>query len=78
VRREVSPLLLAALRASGGSGAHAAAARQVLLFVIVAQMLAAEGHEGPPHASSRAPRRVAPRRSRLPRRDALSGRRPRG
>ena len=78
MRREFAPLLLVALRASGGSGAHAAAARQVVLFLLVAQMLAAEGHDGPPHVSSRAPRRVAPRRSRLPHRDSLSGRRPRG
>ena len=78
MRREFAPLVLVALRASEGSGAHAAAARQVVLFVIVAQMLAADGHEGPPHVSSRAPRRVVPRRDRLPHRDSLSGRRPRG
>ena len=40
MRRELAPLLLVALRASGGSGAHAAAARQVVMFVLVAQMLA--------------------------------------
>jgi len=78
VRRESAPLLLVALRASGGAGPHAAAARQVVLFVLIAQMLAASQHDGPPHVSARAPRRVAPRRSRLPHRDSLSGRRPRG
>jgi hypothetical protein len=78
VRRELAPLLLVALRASGGSGAHAAAARQVVMFVLVAQMLAAAQHDGPPHVSSRAPRRVAPSRNRLPHRDSLTGRRPRG
>jgi hypothetical protein len=78
VRREFAPLFLVALRASGGSGAHAAAARQVVLFVLMAQMLAAAQHDGPPHVSSRAPRAVVPRRSRLPHRDSLAGRRPRG
>jgi hypothetical protein len=78
VRREFAPLFLIALRASGGSGAHAAAARQVVLFLLVAQMLAAGQHDGPPHVSSRAPRTVGPRRSRLPHRDSLAGRRPRG
>jgi hypothetical protein len=78
VRREFAPLLTAALRASGGTGPHAQAARQVVLFVMIAQLLASADHDGPPHASSRAPRRVRARRSRLPHRDSLSGRRPRG
>jgi hypothetical protein len=78
LRREFAPLFLMALRASGGSGRHADAARQVVLLVLVAQLLAASEHEGPPHASSRAPRHVRARRSRLPHRDTLSGRRPRG
>jgi hypothetical protein len=69
---------MAALRASGGTGPHAQAARQVVLFVLVAQLLANAGHDGPPHASARAPRQVRARRSRLPHRDSLSGRRPRG
>jgi len=78
VRRELAPLYLMALRASGASGRHAEAARQVVLFVLVAQMLAAEQHDGPPHASARAPRQVRARRSRRPHRDTLAGRRPRG
>jgi hypothetical protein len=78
VRREFAPLFLVALRASGGSGAHADAARQVVLLVLIAQLLAASQHDGPPHVSSRPPRTAGPRRSRLPHRDALSGRRPRG
>jgi hypothetical protein len=78
LRREFAPLFLMALRASGGSGPHADAARQVVLFVLIAQMLAAAQHDGPPHVSSRAPRAVGPRRSRLPHRDTLTGRRPRG
>jgi hypothetical protein len=78
MRREFAPLFLVALRASGGSGRHADAARQVVLLMLVAQMLAAAGHDGPPHASTRAPRHVRARRSRLPHLDSLSGRRPRG
>jgi hypothetical protein len=78
LRREFTPLLIVALRASGGGGAHAAAARQVVLFVLVAQMLASADHDGPPHASMRAPRHMRARRSRLPHHDSLSGRRPRG
>jgi hypothetical protein len=77
VRREFAPLLLAALRASGGSGPHAAAAREVVLLILMAQLLASAQHDGPPKASGRAPRHV-PRRSRLPHRDSLAGRRPRG
>lgn len=78
MRRELAPLLLVALRASGGSGTHAAAAREVVLLILVAQMLAAAQHDGPPHVSSRAPRAVGTRRDRLPHRDSLAGRRPRG
>jgi hypothetical protein len=78
LRREFAPLFLMALRASGGSGQHADAARQVVLLVLITQMLAAAQHDGPPHASARAPRQVRARRSRLQHRDALSGRRPRG
>jgi hypothetical protein len=78
VRREFAPLLMAALRASGGSGPHAQAAREVVLLVLIAQMLASADHDGPPHASTRAPRRVHARRSQLPHRDSLAGRRPRG
>jgi hypothetical protein len=78
VRREFAPLLMAALRASGGSGPHAQAAREVVLLVLIAQMLASADHDGPPHASTRAPRRVHAHRSQLPHRDSLAGRRPRG
>jgi hypothetical protein len=78
MRREFAPLLIVALRASGGTGAHAAAAREIVLFVLVAQMLASADHDGPPHASARAPRHVRARRKRLPHRDSLAGRRPRG
>jgi hypothetical protein len=50
----------------------------VVLLVLVAQMLAAAQHDGPPHASARAPRQVRARRSRRPHIEPLSGRRPRG
>jgi hypothetical protein len=78
LRREFAPLFLMALRASGGTGRHADAARQVVLLMLIAQLLAASDHDGPPHGAARAPRHVRSRRSRLPHRDTLSGRRPRG
>jgi hypothetical protein len=78
VRRDLAPLLVIALRASDGSGAHAEAARQMVLFVLVAQLLAGSEHDGPPHAAQRAPRQVHARWSRRPRVETLSGRRPRG
>ena len=71
-------LLLIALRASGGRGPHAEAARNVVLAVLLAQMLAGAAHEGPPHPAGRAPRRVVPRRDRRAFRETLAGRRPRG
>ena len=67
-----------ALRASGGRAAHAEAARRLLLTLILARLLADAGHAGPPHAARRAPRHQRPFRHRLPHRDTLSGRRPRG
>jgi hypothetical protein len=78
VPRDLRALLLIALRTSGGRGPHAEAARNVVLTIVLAQMLADAGHDGPPHPSWRAPRRVAPRRSWLVRRESLAGRRPRG
>ena len=78
MRRDLAPLLLVAVRASGGTGAHAAAARQIVLLVLVSQLLADSQHDGPPHASARAPRQHRPPRSPLPHRDSLAGRRPRG
>jgi hypothetical protein len=76
--RDLRALLVWALRASNGRGPHAEAARNVVLAIMIAQLLAASGHEGPPHAAQRAPRHDRPRRHRLPHRDTLSGRRPRG
>lgn len=76
--RNLESLLVIALRASGGSGAHAERARNVVLLVLLAQLLAAAGHDGPPHASGRAPRRLGARRSRRVRIESVTGRRPRG
>jgi hypothetical protein len=78
MRRDPAVLLVIALRASGGSGTHAEAARQVVLFVIVAQLLAAAQHDGPPHDTERAPRQLRARRSRRPHIVSFAGRRPRG
>ena len=78
MRRDLAPLLLVALRASDGTGAHAAAARQIVLLVVVAELLADSQHDGPPHPSARPPRQHRPPRKRLPHRDSLAGRRPRG
>ena len=78
VPRDVRALLLIALRASGGRGPHAEAARNVVLTILMAQLLAGSAHDGPPHAAARAPRRVAPRRDRRAYRESLAGRRPRG
>jgi hypothetical protein len=78
VHRDPALLLVIALRASGGSGPHAEAARQVVLLVLVAQLLAGAQHDGPPHAAERAPRHLRARRSRRPHIESLSGRRPRG
>jgi hypothetical protein len=53
----------------------------MLLALLFAQLLAESGHEGPPHAARRAGwagRHSRPSRGRLPHRDTLAGRRPRG
>jgi hypothetical protein len=76
--RDLASLFVVALRASGGSGAHAERARQVVLLVLLAQLLAASQHDGPPHGSMRAPRRLGVRRARRTRVEAVTGRRPRG
>ena len=76
--RDVASLMVVALRASGGSGAHAERAREVVLLVLFAQLLAAAQHDGPPHDAQRAPLRLGTRRSRQPRLESVTGRRPRG
>jgi hypothetical protein len=67
---------LVALR--GLRGNHSEAARNVLLTILLAQLLAGAGHEGPPHRSWGAPRHTRVPRSKLPRRGSVSGRRARG
>jgi hypothetical protein len=70
-------LFVLALRASAGHR-HAEAARNVLLTILLAQLLAGAAHEGPPHPARRAPRRgPAPKTHRV-RRGTVTGRRPRG
>jgi hypothetical protein len=78
VPRDMRSLLLIALRASGGRGPHAEAARNVVLAILLAQLLAGSAHDGPPHPAGRAPRRVVPRRDYRAFRASLTGRRPRG
>jgi hypothetical protein len=77
VPNDLRALLLIALRAQAGRGPHADAARQVVLAIVLAQILAGAGHEGPPHAARRAPRHVRGD-SRRWARVSLAGRRPRG
>jgi hypothetical protein len=72
----LNELLVLALRAT--SGRHAEAARDVLLTLLLLELLASSAHEGPPHASARAPRRVYAPRQRLAARTSVMGRRPRG
>lgn len=76
--RDVGTFLTWALRVQAGSGPQAEFARNVIVAVLVAQMLAAAQHEGPPHAAHRAPRHPRPKRQWRAHRDSLSGRRPRG
>ena len=78
MRHDLGTILAWALRAQAGRGPHAELARQVVLAVLVAQLMAGSRHEGPPHAARRAPRSSRPRRERLPYRESLAGRRPRG
>jgi hypothetical protein len=75
---ELRGLLALALRASDGRSAHAQAARNVVLAILLAQLLAGAGHARAPWVARRAPRHARPRRHRLPHRESLSGRRPRG
>jgi hypothetical protein len=75
---ELRALLTLALRASDGRGAQAEAARNVVLTILLAQLLAGAGHAAPPQSSQRAPRHARPRRQRRAYRDSLAGRRPRG
>jgi len=73
-----APLLPLLLRAAGGRGAHADAARRAVVWLLLARLMADAGHAGPPHRPARPPRRTARHASLRHRRDALAGRRPRG
>ena len=75
---ELRALLTLALRASEGRGAHAEAARNVVLTILLAQLLAGAGEAAPPLPAQRAPRHARPRRQRRAYRASLAGRRPRG
>ena len=78
MRRDVGTFLALALRIQRRGGPQTELARQVVLAVVFAQLLAAADHAGPPHAARRPPRDAGRRRQRLQHRDSLSGRRPRG
>jgi hypothetical protein len=49
-----------------------------VLTILLAQLLAGAGHEGPPHPARRPPRKAHAPRHRAAYRDSLAGRRPRG
>jgi hypothetical protein len=72
----VNELLVLALRAS--SGRHSEAARNILLTILLARLLAEAAHDGPPHAARRPAGHGPAPRSRLPHRSTTTGRRPRG
>jgi hypothetical protein len=78
MRHDLGTFLAWALRAQAGRGPHAAYARQVVLAVLLAQLLAGSRHDGPPHAARRPPRDALLRRQRMTYRESLAGRRPRG
>jgi hypothetical protein len=78
MRSDLGTFLAWALRAQRGRGPQAELARQVVLAVLVAQLLAGSQHERPPHAARRAPRQSRARRQRIAYRESLAGRRPRG
>jgi hypothetical protein len=78
MRHDLGTFFTWALRAQAGSGPHAELARQVVLAVLVAQLVAGAQHAGPPHGARRPPRAARPRRVRVAYRESLAGRRPRG
>jgi hypothetical protein len=71
-------VLQTALRIQARGGAHAEMARQVVLFLLFAEILAGSGHAGPPHRGFAPPRSDARRAGRRTFRESLAGRRPRG
>ncbi len=78
MRDDAGTILAWFARIQAGDGPHAELARQVVVALLFAHLLAAGAHAGPPHASRRPPRHSGLRRQRLPHRDSLCGRRPRG
>ena len=78
MRHDLGTFLAWALRAQAGRGPQAEFARQVVLAVLVAQLVAGAQHAGPPHGAMRAPRQARPKRQRVAYRESLAGRRPRG
>lgn len=71
-------VLLLALRAQAGGDRHRELMRNVVLWILLAQLLAAERGGRPARSTTPPPRDQRPARSRLPRRGSLAGRRPRG
>ena len=71
-------ILIHALKLQARGGAHAELARQVVLLCLFAEMLAASGHAGPPHAGFAPPRSDRGRPGRRSFVESLAGRRPRG
>src|SRR3954451_10237076 len=51
---ELGTILAWAVRTQAGRGPHAEVARQVVLAVVLAQLVAGAQHDGPPHAARRA------------------------
>jgi hypothetical protein len=78
MRHDLGTFFVWALRAQAGRGPHAELARQVVLAVLVAQLIAGAQHAGPPHAAHRPPRQARPKRQRVTFQESLAGRRPRG
>ncbi len=60
------------------AGSDAPGTRAVVLYVLLAQLLAEAGHGGPPHGPLRPHRRAVRPAGRKPRHESLTGRRPRG
>jgi hypothetical protein len=71
-------LLITALRLQDRGGVHAELARQVVLLCLFAELLAASGHAGPPHAPFAPPSSDRGRPGRRGFTESLAGRRPRG
>lgn len=74
MHRDLEAVLLTLLRSR-----HFADRMGPLLHaLLLARLVAGGAHAGPPHPAVRAPHHVRAKRHRLPHRDSLSGRRPRG